>query len=92
MHKAYFMNRKYYVICCLLFNSLQSLAQDKQQITLEQCYTWAASNSSLAQQKALTITAGNMAERNQNLKWLPQLDLNAHESIATFILGHLKFA
>jgi outer membrane protein TolC len=77
MHKVYFMNRKYYVICCLLFSSLQPMAQDKQQLTLEQCYTWAASNSPLAQQKALTITAGNMAERNQNLKWLPQVDLNA---------------
>lgn len=71
------MNRKYYVICCLLFNSLQLMAQEKQLITLGQCYTWAVTNSPLAQQKALTITAGNMAERNQNLKWLPQVDLNA---------------
>lgn len=77
MHKAYFMNRKYYIICCLLCISLQSLAQESQHLTLEQCYTWAATNSPLAQQKALTITAGNMTERNQNLKWLPQVDLNA---------------
>jgi outer membrane protein TolC len=77
MHKAYFMNKKYYVICCLLFSSIQLMAQDKPGLTLEQCYTLAATSSPLAQQKALTVTAGNMAEKNQNLKWLPQVDLNA---------------
>lgn len=71
------MNKKYFVICCLLFSGMPSMAQERQLITLEQCYTWAAGNSPLAQQKALTITAGNMAERNQNLKWLPQIDMNA---------------
>jgi outer membrane protein TolC len=71
------MIRKYSAIGILLFSSLQLMAQENQPLTLEQCYTWAASNSPLAQQKALTITAGNMAERNQNLKWLPQVDLNA---------------
>lgn len=77
MHKAYFMNKKDFVICILLFSGLQSMAQENQPLTLEQCHTWAASNSPLAQQKALTITAGNMTERNQDLKWLPQVDLNA---------------
>ena len=71
------MNIKQILVFCLLFSSMQSMAQDKPLLTLEQCYAFAATNSPLAQQKALTITAGNMAEKNQNLKWLPQVDLNA---------------
>ena len=71
------MRVKHFFICVLLIASLQSNAQDGQRITLEQCYTWASTNSPLAQQKSLTITAGNMAEKNQNLKWLPQVDVNA---------------
>lgn len=64
------------LICCLLFTGSRLLAQDKPALTLEQCYAAASANSPLAQQKALTIAAGNMAEKNQNLKWLPQVDLN----------------
>ncbi len=71
------MNIKHFFIFCLLFSNQQSIAQDKPVLTLEQCYAFAATNSPLAQQKALTITAGNLAEKNQNLKWLPQVDLNA---------------
>jgi outer membrane protein TolC len=52
-------------------------AQPLNEITIEQCYDLAAANSPLYQQKALTITAGNKAEKNLNLKWLPQLDVNA---------------
>ena len=51
-------------------------AQSARTLTLEQCYDLLAKTSPLAQQKALTITAGNLAEKNLNLKWLPQVDLN----------------
>lgn len=51
-------------------------AQSARTLTLEQCYDLLAKTSPLAQQKALTITAGNLAEKNLNLKWLPQADLN----------------
>ena len=71
------MFNKLIIITCLLFSSIQLMAQDKPVLTLEQCYAFAATNSPLVQQKALTVTAGNMAEKNQNLKWLPQVDLNA---------------
>ncbi len=50
--------------------------QTNNMMTLEQCYDLLAKSSPLAQQKALAITAGNLAEKNQDLKWLPQLDLN----------------
>ncbi|MGB5006680.1 MAG: TolC family protein [Ferruginibacter sp.] len=71
------MSNKHFIIFCLLFCSIQVIAQNKPLLTLEQCYALAATNSPLAQQKALTLTAGNLAEKNQNLKWLPQVDLNA---------------
>jgi outer membrane protein TolC len=71
------MRLKNIFICCLLFTSLQSVAQTKPVLTLEQCYASAAANSPLAQQKALTLTAGSLAERNQNLNWLPQVYVNA---------------
>lgn len=71
------MRNKYVVVFSLLFTGTQAMAQDKPVLTLEQCYAAASANSPLAQQKALTIVAGNMAEKNQNLKWLPQVDLNA---------------
>lgn len=61
----------------MLFAADRLMAQDKPVLTLEQCYTLASTVSPLAEQKALTIRAGNMAEKNQNLKWLPQVDLNA---------------
>lgn len=71
------MKSKHLFFFSLLFTGSQALAQDKPLLTLEQCYSAASTNSPLAQQKALTIVAGNMAEKNQNLKWLPQVDLNA---------------
>ena len=71
------MNKKHAIILWLLVSSIQLAAQNNAVLTLEQCYSLAATNSALAQQKALTITAGNMAERNQNLKWLPSVDVNA---------------
>jgi outer membrane protein TolC len=61
----------------LLFISLQSVAQTKRVLTLEQCYAFTAANSPLAQQKTLTVTAGNLAQKNQNLNWLPQVSMNA---------------
>ena len=36
----------------------------------------AGKNIAAGPAKALTITAGNLAEKNLNLKWLPQADLN----------------
>lgn len=52
-------------------------AQKITSITIEQCYSLAVSNSPMYQQKALTIRAGNLTEKNLNLRWLPQLDINA---------------
>lgn len=70
------MNNKLLIIFFLLFTSNQLTAQDKPTLTLEQCYGFASSNSPLAQQKALTLVAGKMSEKNQNLKWLPDISLN----------------
>lgn len=56
------------------------MAQNRPVLTLEQCYTMVLNASPLAQQKALTIEAGNLAEKNENLKWLPQVDLNAQST------------
>lgn len=71
------MNKKHFIIFCLLSGSMHLMAQNKPVLTLEECYSLAASNSPLAQQKALTVKAGNLAEKNQGLKWLPALDVNA---------------
>lgn len=70
------MKIKQLLISCLLFAGSRLAAQDKPVLTLEQCYAAASTHSPLAQQKALTIVAGNMAEKNQNMKWLPQVDLS----------------
>jgi outer membrane protein TolC len=70
------MKNKSFIIFCLLITGNQLTAQDKPTLTLEQCYVFASTNSPLAQQKALTFTAGKMAEKNQNLKWLPEVNLN----------------
>jgi outer membrane protein TolC len=71
------MNNKLFIFFCLLLSSIISMAQNTPALTLEQCYAMAANTSPLGQQKALTIAAGNVAEKNQNLKWLPQVDLDA---------------
>ncbi len=71
------MNNKLFIVFCLLFGSTQIAAQNKPVLSLEECYALAATSSPLAQQKTLTATAGIMAEKNQNLSWLPQLNLNA---------------
>lgn len=71
------MKIKHILIPCLLFAGSLVTAQEKPVLTLDQCYAIAAANSPLAQQKALTIAAGDLAGKNQNLKWLPQVDLNA---------------
>jgi len=81
------MNNKHIIIFCLLISSTRLMAQDKPKLTLEQCYSFASANSPLAQQKALTVEAGNMAEKNQGLKWLPSVDLNAqatYQSAVTY--------
>jgi len=70
------MKIKIIILSCLLFAGNQLMAQEKSALTIEQCYALAATNSALAQQKALTITAGKLAEKNQNLKWLPDISLN----------------
>lgn len=64
------------LIAAGLLAACSVVAQSGNTLTLEQCYDLLAKTSPLAQQKALTITAGNLAEKNQNLKWLPQADLN----------------
>lgn len=61
----------------LLGTARISMAQGTVTLTIEQCYDMLAKASPLAQQKALTIAAGKLAEKNYNLKWLPQVDLNA---------------
>ena len=66
----------FFLAICLLTSHLLK-AQKVNTLTLAQCYELANKNSPLYQQKALTITAGNMLEKNLNLKWLPQLDINA---------------
>ncbi len=71
------MNRKINLLIAFLFFSKLLIAQQLTEISIEQCYNLAANNSPLYQQKALTIAAGNKAEKNMNLKWLPQIDLNA---------------
>ena len=74
------MIRKLYfiVIACFVGNALA--AQQITRLTLEQCYELAAKNSPLRQQKEWTIAAGNLAEKNVDLKWLPRLDINAQAS------------
>ena len=64
------------LIAFLLFRQLL-IAQQLEEIFIEQCYNLAPNNSPLHQQKALTIAAVNKVEKNANLKWLPQIDLNA---------------
>ncbi|MEJ7587509.1 MAG: TolC family protein [Ferruginibacter sp.] len=71
------MNLKMQLSAFLLFICSLLAAQQTSLLTIEQCYSQAAKNSPLYQQKALTIAAGNLAEKNLNLKWLPQLDINA---------------
>lgn len=71
------MIRKILLSLIFLFVSRMLVAQQLTEISIEQCYNLAANNSPLYQQKALTIAAGNKTEKNLNLKWLPQLDINA---------------
>ncbi|MDB5277107.1 MAG: TolC family protein [Ferruginibacter sp.] len=67
------------ILLLIIFLSAHQLlnAQHLNELTIDQCYKLAAANSPLYQQKALTIAAGNKTEKNINLKWLPQLDINA---------------
>lgn len=65
------------IIFCLSLLCRELTAQHKPVLTLEQCYSFVSTNSPLAKQKALTVMAGNLAEKNQGLKWLPSLDVNA---------------
>lgn len=71
------MIRKIHLLIALLLSSQLLISQQIINISIEQCYDLAANHSPLSQQKALTIVAGNKAEKNLDLKWLPQLDLNA---------------
>ncbi|MEO5890500.1 MAG: TolC family protein [Ferruginibacter sp.] len=74
------MNRKIYLLIIFLTITRLLDAQRVSSLTIEECYEMAAKNSPLYQQKALMIAAGNITEKNLNLKWLPQLDLNAQGS------------
>ena len=71
------MIRKIHCLFAFLLFSQLLISQQISEISIEQCYKLAAANSPLDQQKTLTIAAGNRAEQNLNLKWLPQVDLNA---------------
>lgn len=75
-----------FIIAGLLFAINGLFAQNNSTITLEKCYHLATTNSPLAQQKALTITAGKLLEKNQGLNWLPQVNVSAqatHQSEVT---------
>jgi outer membrane protein TolC len=71
------MIRKLSLSIILLLVSRLLVAQHLSALTLEQCYSLATNNSPLYQQKALTIAAGNKAEKNAGLNWLPRLDIGA---------------
>lgn len=71
------MIRKLQFSIILLLVSRELPAQPISALTLEQCYSLAASNSPMYQQKALTIAAGNKLEKNVGLNWLPRLDIGA---------------
>lgn len=66
-----------FIIAGLLLAVSGLFAQNNPALTLEQCYRYATTNSPLAQQKALTVTAGNLLEKNQGLNWLPQVNVSA---------------
>lgn len=66
-----------FIIAGLLFAINGLFAQNNSTLTLEKCYHLATTNSPLAQQKALTITAGKLLEKNQGLNWLPQVNVSA---------------
>ncbi|MCW3094065.1 MAG: TolC family protein [Ferruginibacter sp.] len=74
------MFRKIFCPIIILFTGTVVSAQHLATLSLEQSYNLAYTHSPVYQQKALTIAAGNMAEKNLNLKWLPQLDINAQAS------------
>lgn len=71
------MTRNFTITIGFLFCCLFTKAQKTDSLTIEQCFLLAVNNSPLSQQKTLTITAGNLTEKNLSLKWLPQLDVNA---------------
>ncbi|MCB0710066.1 MAG: hypothetical protein KDC15_11825, partial [Chitinophagaceae bacterium] len=64
-----------FIIAGLLLAINGLFAQNNPTLTLEQCYHFATTNTPLAQQKALTVTAGNLLEKNQGLNWLPQVNV-----------------
>lgn len=66
-----------FIIAGLLLAINGLFAQNNPTLTLEQCYHFATTNTPLAQQKALTVTAGSLLEKNQGLNWLPQVNVNA---------------
>ncbi|MBX2932686.1 MAG: TolC family protein [Ferruginibacter sp.] len=66
-----------FIIAGLLLAVSGLFAQNNPVLTLEQCYRYATTNSPLAQQKALTVTAGSLLEKNQGLNWLPQVNVSA---------------
>jgi outer membrane protein TolC len=87
MIKYIFMKLKFFFIFTLFLASDYLRAQNKPVLTLEECYNLASANSPLAHQKTLTLNAGNLAEKNQNMKWLPQVDVNAqatYQSAVTY--------
>ena len=73
-------NRKISLLILGLLAGSLLQAQHITSVSLEECYQLAVRNSPLYQQKVLTIAAGNMTEKNLNLKWLPQVDINAQAS------------
>lgn len=70
------MQLNFFLIAAFLFAN-RLVAQTSATLTLEQCYGLAEKASPLLQQQRWTALAGNLAEKNTNLKWLPKIDINA---------------
>lgn len=71
------MDIKFCLINSLLICGMAVSAQVGPSITLQDAYKNAANRSPLAQQKARTTDAGRLAVENEDLQWLPQVNLNA---------------
>lgn len=72
--------RKSGLAAVLLLVGSALTAQHVSSLNIEECYRLATKNSPLYQQKILTLFAGKLAEKNINLKWLPQFDINGQAS------------
>ncbi len=76
---SYYLRKAGLAVVLLMIGTALN-AQHVASLSIEECYQLAAKNSPLYQQKILTLFAGDAAEKNINLKWLPQLDINGQAS------------